>query len=380
MEILDAETGAVVGAFGRRGQGPGEFINPPKVVPGRGPQTAPAVRAWLFDSYQGRLTLADLSGLAVLDSVDITLEEHAWDLAWIEDSLLVGAGRDSANAFRIFDTNGRVLRRIRADRTGFEKVPQPDIQSARHNVMCVDPQGSRLALAYRWASRVEIYSTQGHYLGRARTPHAFVPWIDRHPLKRIPVFHTGSPNVRAAYYDCAATDTHVFALFSGRLHKDFRRKQHQCWYVHVFDWSGNLVRVIRLDHGASSVAVDRHGSRLYTTDASSVTPAIRTIPLRESEATILSQPGEDQPLRNRHRGSPEQSTLASRGGRHRCRRLRRRVDAVAESHAQRAIDANAKTVKGPLVVLVRHIPSSPSSTRARSITAGVISAMPRSTA
>lgn len=61
-------------------------------------------------------------------------------------------------------------------------------------------------------------------------------------------------------------------------------------------------------------------------------------------------------------------------------RFRRLVDAVAESDAQCAIDADAKPVDDPLVVLVRHIPSSPSSTRARSITAGVISAMPRSTA
>jgi len=54
-------------------------------------------------------------------------------------------------------------------------------------------------------------------------------------------------------------------------------------------------------------------------------------------------------------------------------------DAVAEADAQRTIDAHPQISDAALVV-VTHIPSSPSSARAVSITAGVISSIPRSLA
>src|SRR5882672_6256148 len=52
---------------------------------------------------------------------------------------------------------------------------------------------------------------------------------------------------------------------------------------------------------------------------------------------------------------------------------------IAESHAQRSVDADAKAADDALFEIA-HIPSRPSSARAVSITAGVISAMPRSLA
>src|SRR3989441_11792502 len=54
-------------------------------------------------------------------------------------------------------------------------------------------------------------------------------------------------------------------------------------------------------------------------------------------------------------------------------------DAVAEADAQRAIDAHAQLADTPLLE-VAHIPSKPSSARAVSMMAGVISEIPRSLA
>lgn len=57
--------------------------------------------------------------------------------------------------------------------------------------------------------------------------------------------------------------------------------------------------------------------------------------------------------------------------------FRRPRDAVAESDAQRAIDAHPQLSDAAFLV-VAHIPSSPSSARAVSMIAGVISLIPRS--
>jgi len=55
------------------------------------------------------------------------------------------------------------------------------------------------------------------------------------------------------------------------------------------------------------------------------------------------------------------------------------LHAVAEPDAQRAVDTHAQPADEALLA-VAHIPSRPSSVRAASITAGVISPMPRSLA
>ena len=60
-------------------------------------------------------------------------------------------------------------------------------------------------------------------------------------------------------------------------------------------------------------------------------------------------------------------------------RFRSLGHAVAEPDAQRPVDANAQAPDEALFK-VAHIPSNPSSLRAVSITAGVISAIPRSLA
>ena len=59
--------------------------------------------------------------------------------------------------------------------------------------------------------------------------------------------------------------------------------------------------------------------------------------------------------------------------------LRRCGDAVTEADAQGAVDPHAE-LPDTAFFEVAHIPSSPSSTRAVSMTAGVISVMPRSLA
>jgi len=61
-------------------------------------------------------------------------------------------------------------------------------------------------------------------------------------------------------------------------------------------------------------------------------------------------------------------------------RVRRGRDAVAEADAQSAVDLDPQASDDAFVRFVAHIPSRPSSSRARSMIAGVISAIARSRA
>jgi hypothetical protein len=96
-------------------------------------------------------------------------------------------------------------------------------------------------------------------------PFYFAPNIDVHPVTGRRKFNGPSPNRRTAYVSCAATDAAVFALFAGKLKKHFKYpSSSESDEVHQFDWTGALVRVVRLDHEAVAITTDIRGEALYT--------------------------------------------------------------------------------------------------------------------
>ena len=273
LVLLDTADAGVTGAFGRVGQGPGEFLTrSPRLTSADG-DTAREGNVWLVDADR-RVIRADLDERRTVDSVTLALEERVGDIVWVNDSQMLATTYDTLSMLALVDAEGRLIRRITGDTAGWGTMPPADAVDGRQSRMCSDGK-DRVAIAYRWAPTVTIYDKHGGNIARARTPHAFAPWVAAHPITRSRRFNTAGPNVRAAYWDCTANSRYIFALYSGRLHKSFPRKLHECWYVHVFDWSGNLVRVLRLDHGAGSVAVNADGTLLYSVDYTSAQMPIR---------------------------------------------------------------------------------------------------------
>jgi hypothetical protein len=109
------------------------------------------------------------------------------------------------------------------------------------------------------SSEADIYAISGELLGRAQSPYEFA--IDY--MLDGGEFMAG-PRTRKGYSSVAASDSLVFALFSGRAEAHFpgRHGSHG-EFVHVFDWDGRLDRVIRLDREVVGIATDRTGSKLY---------------------------------------------------------------------------------------------------------------------
>jgi hypothetical protein len=77
------------------------------------------------------------------------------------------------------------------------------------------------------------------------------------------MFKNGEVGARFGYLGCAATATHLIALYSGVL-ASLSETQEDRRYLHVFDWTGHLLSVWRLDHAPHAIAVDRTGATLYS--------------------------------------------------------------------------------------------------------------------
>jgi hypothetical protein len=83
------------------------------------------------------------------------------------------------------------------------------------------------------------------------------------PYASEPVFLTDQagqikPDIPIVYYiGCATTENAIYALFAGR-HEKAGEVPSECAgrFVHVFDWTGRLVRIYSLSQPVDQIAVD----------------------------------------------------------------------------------------------------------------------------
>jgi hypothetical protein len=265
IKEIDRSTGVLVREFGRHGEGPGEFEGPWSVDPVPGSST----QFWVYDLMLGRSTLVDLKadfdGEARLG--DRVMRLHA--TAALMEPIRVGNHMVSLGFFRhgrvaVLDDHGALLRTVGPtplpERPG---IPAAVRQHAYQSRMKANPSRTRLVIATRHADRLDIYSADGTPLKVAQRPFRFDPVfkVDEHDGK--PVFATGE-NLRFGYLDLATTDRRIYALFSGRTRAGFPGEANYGRFIHVFDWSGRLLRVLELDTPAIAVATDPAGHTLYT--------------------------------------------------------------------------------------------------------------------
>jgi hypothetical protein len=126
-----------------------------------------------------------------------------------------------------------------------DRLPPPELANAYSYVMCVSPDGNRIGLDYVNAGRVDMIDLSGKGLQRAAVPFVFRPTLTAHPTTHKLIY---AGQGRRGYGKCVATPTHLFSLFRGNLRTatDLRASsQPGASYIHVFDWDGNLVRVIK---------------------------------------------------------------------------------------------------------------------------------------
>jgi hypothetical protein len=137
------------------------------------------------------------------------------------------------------------------------------LEHVYQSTLATRPDGSRIALATRFMNHIELYDANGT-LRR----------VDNGPTPVTPVFKVamagGAPtmasndNLRFGYTGIAGGARYIYALFSGRRRGDYPPSE--ATYadkLHVFDWNGNLVRVVPLGRDLSIIAVAPDEKTLY---------------------------------------------------------------------------------------------------------------------
>lgn len=280
IHVFDRDSGLHVGSFGRRGDGPGEFMTFPElsVVPGQ------TDIVYAFDPTKAQVTRLEVPGGAIDEFegrsvLRVPTAQLAYGLRMLDQSRAVSLGffRDGRlGFFDLLDGDSRY--------TG--SVPEPEdavrydiAQQAYQSILIPRPDGKRFAVLTNRASQIEIYDEDGRLLSSTDGPYAFpVDYL----VHRRDGYMAG-PRNRFGYSSGAATNERIFALFSGRAEGHFRgwRGSH-AEFLHVLDWNGQIEQVFRLDREVLQIALGESGTRLYAlTDYPE--PAILTFEIPEVE-------------------------------------------------------------------------------------------------
>ncbi len=278
LHVVDRATGALEASVARPGEGPSEMMSPASIL------VDPRGDPWVLDLATQRLTRVDLARLDGDGWADTVLPlrngQPVMDAAWTRDGRLLGEGFFTGERFGIFGADG-----VMQAETGGVPGSSGDLPAAVRmqlyvGRMAAHPDGRRFVTAAQYASRIEFFDDSGRVTGAANVPVPFEPAFDIVRVEDRPVakFRRDSP---LAYMDIEASASRVFALFSGRRPDEWKARDTFARDIHVFDWSGEFVAVLRLDRDVIDIGLDPDGRRLYAI-AHDPVPAILEVDLPRS--------------------------------------------------------------------------------------------------
>lgn len=262
LHVISAGDGSRVRSQGRRGGGPGEYQAAWALA--RDPRDAES--AWVYDMQLRRLTRVRLGSVATQenDPEILTLRPELMPVQplWLGDSVLVSPNFSPRGRLTFFDRRGNLLRAAGSVPSDTRGTPPGVLQQAWVGRLAVRPAGDRMAIATQYADQIELYRSDGTLLKKVRGPFRFDPRFtvaNAGPMQTM----SSDESMRMGYSDVTATDESIYALFSGRTREAFGPDASFGRFVHVYNWEGELTRVLELDTAIISIALSPDGRRLY---------------------------------------------------------------------------------------------------------------------
>ncbi len=280
LHLIDAAGGTLIASVGNPGEGPAEFMAPATIT-----RDADG-RVWILDTTTQRMTRIDLARLGEATGwADSSFQLHGalvTDLSWTSSSGLLAGGAFLDARFGLLDRSGALTREVGAFPSLPGDLPTVLRQQAFQSRIAGRPDGRLFAVAARYAGRIDIVSGQGESRGQVSAPIPFEPEFVVGKKGSFPVAMF-PPESALGYIDATAGRDFIFGLFSGRSEADFPGRDNYARDIHVFDWKGSLVAVLRADRDVFAIALDEDRHRLLAI-AHDPVPAILSFPLPALEA------------------------------------------------------------------------------------------------
>ncbi len=261
LHVINAYTGEYVGGFSRNGEGPGEMLRPGSVI------TYPSSDTfYVHDIRLRRLTRGVIPANGVLridqgTSVTIRADGLLNNMIALPQEGFAGTGIHNGHQTLLHvRTDGSEGESFGNDLGGPEAVNLQFRHQGYQNSIRVKPDLSRVAVAYRYASRLDIYDHDSGSTRIVRWKDMFGPSFNT-DLGRASQF--SESDRRYGYVDVATSRDYIFALYSGYADGEvpdaaFGR------FVHVYSWEGELISVYSLDRPAVAIEISPDGDTIFT--------------------------------------------------------------------------------------------------------------------
>lgn len=253
--VVDRRTGAVVGQFGRKGGGPGEYRTISDIFPATGTRD----RFWILDAGARRLSLYGPPSLGshtphLLDTRLVELDGRPEAVRFTPQGL-VAAGIFSPSPVLVVDSTARhVARRIGRYPLHVPGDSSETRLSINRPAVAFHPDLTKIAIAYRHNNVVQLYDLiQGEG----------VSFAGPEPFDAPRGAEITDPNPsRQAYSYVRATARYVYAMFCGCLISPDRSEMPA--RLHVFTWAGELVTILPIHPYSGVFDVSQDDRFLYT--------------------------------------------------------------------------------------------------------------------
>ena len=263
IHIVAAADGTPLAAFGRRGEGPGEYKTYPDLIRSLdcGPQ-----EFWTFDRSLRRLTRIDLSE-PMLEGFDrsvivrVPITESISHAGFLSDSLVVFTGGIEDGRVVLWDRGSDSVTVMGPLPPSEPEIPSLVVQDAYKGPLVVRPDGEAFAVGAQRGTRLDLFSAARGWIGLADVPFQWEPDYNMNANGDYLYAEEGLRN-RSGYVDLAATQNRIFALFSGRSEFWHRSDMDLAEYIHEFDWAGHFIRAYQLDRVVEHIEVDPERNRI----------------------------------------------------------------------------------------------------------------------
>ena len=265
--LLNTSDHRPVSTFGYRGKGPGELLSARTV------QNLDS-HIWLNDLTLSKSVGFDLKTL--LKSKDslqpVKYKEHlrtgnlrgVYEYAVINDTLNIGISLNESSFRLAFFNHTNILM---GERGTPPPKPGKGIPNTIHNQsfqaeMALKPDRSKIVVVSRYSDLVEIFDTQGNDLHKIKTELDYLPEYKVLNIDGNAMFGQDDA-MRFGYIDVAVTNTHIYALFSGRTRSEYPGRANAGNIIHMYTWDGELTGVYELESDFISIALMEKTKKLY---------------------------------------------------------------------------------------------------------------------
>lgn len=248
---------------GRKGQGPGEIMNPWSLQRGQSND-----EFWVASIGQKLLSQFSLNDKGTpLAKKQIKLAGEAvviMEPLFLRNDTYIGTNLDGKSVFTIFNGQGKLIERIGdwSEKGKFGDYPDHVISSIYEGRLRTNPNGNKVSYACIALDRFMILDVASHEVQEFAGPFDIQPEFKVITDSGVPVF-APSPDTKFGFIDSYLGDDKLYLLYSGLSAKQIAQTGEMANQILVYDLKGELLNHFQLDHSLKAFTVDENNNLIY---------------------------------------------------------------------------------------------------------------------